>query len=124
MLERAGRILVNSGITNIEQTWSHCVELTLHATGIKTMTELSENHESVPYFAQHNLHEFNNQVFRISILTESLGQKVRADREPDESINSLIQRIQSAVFDAAESGKNLANLIENQSKPAQARSQS
>ncbi len=64
MLERSRRILMNTGITDIAHSWSHGVELTIHATGIKTMKELSENHESVLYFAQHNLHEFNNQVFR------------------------------------------------------------
>jgi len=62
------------------------------------MTTHSENYESELCFAQKTLHDFNNQVFRISLLTESLGQKVQSDQEPAERINSLVQKIQTAVF--------------------------
>ena len=60
---------------------------------------------------QQELHAFNNQLLRISLLSEAFQWKLQERGQDDEYITTLLGKIKKAVMEVAQSGRNVNTMV-------------
>ena len=67
---------------------------------------------------QRELHSFNNQLFRASLLSESLQWKLQDQGKCEQPISDLLKKFRSAIQDISRSAKLLKDLVNEESSPS------
>jgi hypothetical protein len=77
-----------------------------------TMSQTTGSSSSFQSQALGDLHHVNNQLFRITLLADALNNEMKKTDSVDSHVVQIVEEIRSAAFDVANSGKQLANMLQ------------